>query len=512
MRRIAQFAFAVLLLSAPAMVSAQKGKPGSNLWIRSAQLYRDQALANKIPAEQQALFKKMYDQAILSTQKDPNNAQGFLLAGEAALGVGQLTEGDALLTKAETLYPDYLKEIDTARLITWIALYNAGVASINANKFDDAIANLEKADLVYRKRPSARLTLASIYQNKGQVVKAIAEYKAALEILQGPERTGLSAQDEKVWKGNEDKAITSMAQLVAYAAENAPEAERAAKYNEAAQVYQQVLQRDPQNIRATMNLAYIYGRSGKRDEATKIYSVALSRPDLSDTDYFNIGVGLFQAEKYGQAADAFRKAVAVNPSSRDAQYNLAQAIFAQTKDLEDAKEKANSDARAQTAAAAKNAAVAKAKQINEQLLPFYTELEQVSGKVLALDPSSRTALRLQAQANRGLSDAATDVALQNKYKAQTMALLKQDQDLPFDIANARITDSDAGGVVVSGALENLKLPRGTPVKLHFTLLGKDGAAVDTQDVTVTTGNTGDPVPFELKSGKEAAGWKYEVVK
>ena len=38
MRRIAQLALAVLLLAAPGMASAQKGKPGSNLWIRSAQL------------------------------------------------------------------------------------------------------------------------------------------------------------------------------------------------------------------------------------------------------------------------------------------------------------------------------------------------------------------------------------------------------------------------------------------------------------------------------------------
>jgi tetratricopeptide (TPR) repeat protein len=512
MRRIAQFAFAVLLLGAPGMVSAQKGKPGSNLWIRSAQLYRDQALQNKIPAEQQALFKKMYDQAILSTQKDAGNAQGYLLAGEGALGIGQLAEGDQLLTKAEQLYPDYGKEIDQARLMAWVALYNAGVTAIQANKLDDAVASLEKADIVYRKRPSARLTLASIYQNKGQLDKAIAEYKGALEILQGPDRKGLSPQDEKAWATYEDKAITNLAQLVAFAAENAPEAERPTKYNEAAQVYQQVLQRDPHNVRASMNLAYIYGRSGKRDDATKIYTDVLGRPDLSDADYFNIGVGLFQADKYAQAADAFRKAVAANPNSRDAQYNLAQAIFAQTKDLEDAKEKVLSDAKAQTAPAAKNAAVEKAKQINQQLVPYYTELEQVSGKVLALDPNSRTALRLEAQANRGLGDAASDAASQGRYKAQTMALLKQDQDLPFDIANAKLLDGEAGGVVVSGALENLKLPPGTPVKLHFTLYGKDGSAADTQDVTVTTKGTGDIVPFEVKSAKDAVGWKYEVVK
>jgi tetratricopeptide (TPR) repeat protein len=511
MKRIARVAFAVLLV-APAMVSGQKGKPGSNLWTRSAMLYRDQALANKIPAEQQALFRKMYDQAMLSVQKDPGNAQGYLLAGESALGIGHLAEADSLLNKAESMYPDYGKEIDQARTIVWVALYNNGVTAIQANKLDDAVASLEKADIVYRKRPSARLTLASIYQNKGQIDKSIAAYKGALEILQGPEQKNLSPQDEKTWKAYEDKAITNLAQLIAYAAENAPEAERPRKFSEAAEVYKQVLQRDPQNVRAALNLAYIYGRSGKRDDATKIYADILSRSDLADADYFNIGVGLFQADRYAQAAEAFRKAVAANPNSRDAQYNLAQAIFAQTKDLEDVKEKALSDVKSKGTPAAKNAAVEQAKKINAQLLPFYTELEQVSGKVLAMDPNSRTALRLQAQANRGLGDAAADVAAQNKYKMQTMALLKQDQDLPFDVANAKLLEADGGGVVISGAIENLKLPKGAPVKLHFTLYGKDGSVVDTQDVTVNAAGTGDITPFEFKSAKDAVGWKYEVVK
>src|SRR5205807_3983067 len=107
------------------------------------------------------------------------------------------------------------KESDVGRLRAWVALYNAGVSAIQANKLDDAIASLQLADKIYQKRPSARLTLASIYQNKGQIDQAIAMYKGALEILQGPERQGLSPQDEKQWKQNEDRAINNLAQLVA---------------------------------------------------------------------------------------------------------------------------------------------------------------------------------------------------------------------------------------------------------------------------------------------------------
>src|SRR5436189_2445829 len=99
MRRIQSFAILVMLL-APVTLQAQKGKPGGNVWIRSAQLYMDQALQKKVPGEQEGLWQKAYEQASLSTQKDPGNAQGYLLAGESAVALKHLAEGDSLLRKA----------------------------------------------------------------------------------------------------------------------------------------------------------------------------------------------------------------------------------------------------------------------------------------------------------------------------------------------------------------------------------------------------------------------------
>src|SRR5690606_40712987 len=78
-------------------------------------------------------------------------------------------------------------------------------------------------------------------------------------------------------------------------------------------------------------------------EANRIYGELLDEPDLTEEDYQVIGIGLLSGDEFDRAAEAFRKALALNPYSRDAMYNLAQAIYRQGLALEERRQAASGD-------------------------------------------------------------------------------------------------------------------------------------------------------------------------
>src|SRR5690606_26697634 len=71
-----------------------------------------------------------------------------------------------------------------------------------------------------------------------------------------------------------------------------------------------------------------------RDWSSDVCSSDLGREGLSEDQLFQIGAGLFEAGRYDGAVDAFRKAVALNPFSRDAHFNLAQSLYQRAQELQ----------------------------------------------------------------------------------------------------------------------------------------------------------------------------------
>jgi tetratricopeptide (TPR) repeat protein len=234
---------------------------------------------------------------------------------------------------------------------------------------------------------------------------------------------------------------------------------------------------------------------GKQEEASKVYQELLSG-DLSDDEFFQVGVGLFRGNQYAPAADAFRKALAKNPSSRDTHYNLAQAIYSQVQDLEDARAKASA---------------ADAKTIDAQLKPLYEELQTITQKARTFDPNNRTVLALLARGYRGMAD--VDVKAATDWKNRTLEVMKTHQDLPFEVADVALSVSETGEAKITGKVVNLKAAEGQAIKLTFSFLGKDGKVLGTQDVTVTAPKAEEQVEFStsLKAAEPVGGWKYETI-
>ena len=100
------------------------------------------------------------------------------------------------------------------------------------------------------------------------------------------------------------------------------ELESAGKLDEAIREHQTVLQSDPNNVQAHINLISLYGRAGDTTAAKQHFDTAMklapNRPDA----WYNYGVLLFSQKKYDEAEQAFRRALAINPNYAEAHNNL----------------------------------------------------------------------------------------------------------------------------------------------------------------------------------------------
>ncbi|MGI8962340.1 MAG: tetratricopeptide repeat protein [Bryobacteraceae bacterium] len=108
--------------------------------------------------------------------------------------------------------------------------------------------------------------------------------------------------------------------------ERGAELESAGKLEDAIREHQTVLESDPNNVQAHINLISLYGRAGDAAAAKQHFDAAIklapNRPDA----WYDYGVLLFNQQKYDQAEQAFRRALAVNPNYAEAHNNLG-AIY-----------------------------------------------------------------------------------------------------------------------------------------------------------------------------------------
>ena len=479
MNRITKLFLAVLLL---APVAAHAQRPSNTMQTRSAALYLERAEKTQVPAERAKLLQQALEMATQGVQSQSGNSKTWFTLGQVYAAQGDAIGADSAFDKAESMWPEYSKETEPERFKTFVNTFNAGVTAVQQNKTDEAIAKLEAAQRVYSKRPTAALNLGNLYSKVNQADKAAASYRQALEILRGPERKALKADDEKQWAQWEEAASFNLAQILA----------QGNKDPEAVQAYQDYIARNPQNVIARSNLALVLSRMGKKDEAAKVYQELLAQ-DLTDDDYFQVGVGLFRAEQYTQAADAFRKAITKNSAFRDAYYNLAQALYSQASALEDQRSKAK---------------ITEQKAFDGQLKPLYEELQTAGEKARELDPNNRNILALLARSYRGMADV-VPAASAMEWKNKTLAVMKVHQDLPFEVSELAAT-TESGEIKVTGNVVNLKATAGQPITLTFSFLSKTGQVLGTQDVTVTAPKVEDQVPFTVafKTAETLGGLKY----
>lgn len=247
---------------------------------------------------------------------------------------------------------------------------------------------------------------------------------------------------------------------------------------------------------AKLNLAIVLTRTDNVPEASEIYAQLLQRTDLSADEYFTAGIGLFRAEKFDRAADAFTRSIELNPYSRDSYYNLANTYYVESTRLKEAYGSAPDSV---------------SQRIGEELTATYDALRQAAEKVLEFDPYNRNTMLFLAQAYSGMADLTDVEARKKELRSEAVRALDRNRNIPFEISQVQLRTQD-GATQIAGELTNLKLEAGTPVAITFALLGSDGTEIGSKPVTVAAPAVEESATFRLSIATpgQIAGWKYSV--
>jgi tetratricopeptide (TPR) repeat protein len=400
--------------------------------------------------------RDFYQRALASAEsaieRDPENPQGYLLAGEAHMGLGNLNEAADLFDRAEEIYPRYILETEVIREQSWIEHYNEGADALQAENHDEAVVHFEMAHRIYQGRPDAMLQLARLYTERDRTPDAIELYRQAIDLIEGPRSEDLDEELVPVWEEGIVIARFNMAQLLF----------QQERYLEAAEMYEAVLAQDPDDLMALSNVAISYAAAGESERALAVYDDLLGRPDLDARDYFLIGIGLYQVDEFSQAARAFGRALETVPGHRDAHFNRVQSLF---------------------------------------LAEEWEALVEAGEELLEVDTHNRPAHQFLAQ---GL------VRLGQEHEA--VAIMERSEDLPFEVSELQ-SQRTPQGVAVLGQVVNRSMAPGTTVRFRVFIYSVSGEEAGRTEATVTLGEVEEPVMLqaEFRTGADILGFRYEVI-
>jgi tetratricopeptide (TPR) repeat protein len=212
MFRLGRFTFALtLLLLLPTLASAQR----DSRYTREATRFIGIAMTRTDPAQQADLYRQALTHLEEGMERDGQNARVWLLAGSVYAALGQMREADQAFVRAVEMHPAYAEEVSAEREQAWIVAFNEGLELMDAQRYDEAIAKMEGAQLIYQQRPEALMNLGALYANAGQPDKAAQAFEQAAAATRGPLYAQLDEETQQMWVRYREMAAVNVAQIVA---------------------------------------------------------------------------------------------------------------------------------------------------------------------------------------------------------------------------------------------------------------------------------------------------------
>ncbi|MGH7560504.1 MAG: tetratricopeptide repeat protein [Gemmatimonadales bacterium] len=435
----------------------------------------------KTPAEKATLLagaRQSLTTAITAEAQDKNPAAWYYL-GRMALLEGNARAVDSAWTKAQELQPACEIDINSYRQNTWAALANVGLEMQRNGQTDSALALFREASWLFRGLPHVFANMGVVFANADQPDSSVAYFTKALEIAE---------KDTSLVEDRNSSALNLAIML-----------QRVNRFPDAIATYRKYLGWNPGDTEARKALAGSFRAAGMEDSATAIELAMVAEFSKSNLDSLDlsdlmaVGVAAFNAGRYQEAENAFKKAVQRNPWSRDARYNLANSYFAM----------ANA-ARAKGDSLRKAKLVDSATKVEAAAAPSNQMLVAEAQKLLEIEPLNEDGLRLLAQGQRALKE--DDAVL--KTAERLIAL-------PFSIEVTGFQMGQSGAKFTGEATGRNPLdPKGNPLKtapmvVVLEFMNTSGAVVDTKEFTIPVLKEGAKHPVQVEGkGEGIAGWRY----
>jgi tetratricopeptide (TPR) repeat protein len=459
---LALAAGAVLGACAPAAGNGVAGapRPAETRFTTAAKLQLAQAEA-ATGERQQELYQQALQQSLQGIEAAPNNPQHFYLAGVAHSGLNDFEAADTMWNRALEMFPAYEGEVMVAREQAWAQAFNQGVIAYNAGNHQEAVRYWEQANAIFDRRPEAYFNLAAVYSQEERYDDAIGAFRSAVQALE--REPGRELTPEEVADRDESlvSALQNLGNLQLFTEQ----------FTGAEQTFRRLGELQPDNVQARANLAAALARQGRRPEAMTVYQELMGMPNLTPDQMMSVGVGLFQAQEFGEAAQAFRRITETHPNNRDAWYNHLNALYALQRDQE-------------TATAQR-----------------WQEVIQAAERLLELDPLNENAHLILIQAYRD-----------TRRQQDALRIAERNQAQPIHIDEVQIRQNGGRAVLQATATGN-RAPAGSAVNLEFTFYGPGGQTLGTQRTAVSAPAQNASTRLEVSIPTETmpTGFRYRVV-
>lgn len=414
-----------------------KCQPDGNHITRGADVELSYASRPSDPKPKEDRYHKAIEILQEAFQKTPDAGKAYLDAGEAYLGLRQYAQADSMfdrLVKRNPECEDYTKDL---RYNAWVGLYNSAIQKYRAGDQSAALDYFMKANTIYDDVRSLN-NAASLYQQMDSTSQAIELYRRAATVGGDPDQVRA--------------AMINRAELL----------KRSGKADSALAIYAEYTQKHPDDALGDLNYAIALADAGKQDSAQAIFQGLLSRTDLNFDQWDQVGIGLYKANAYDKAAEAFGKAHQLVPENKEVLQNLGNSLA----------------------------------QAND-----YDHLIPVADTLVEWFPYERSNYNVlaNAYANR-------------KENKKAMQLLQRRQDLPFEFLSVQmVPQSDSQYVVKGQAMGRAESSPGQ-VQIPFHFLGKDGSVVTTEPLALDVPAKGETANFELRvsSDQPLSGFRYDL--
>lgn len=445
------------------------GLPGGDFHSSSAGTYLKTAVEgieddNKGGGRSTVDFKKYTDivekavtSAIGAVQNNPKNAAGWYYLGRADLQLGDLHGADSSFQRLLALAPSCDADVKSLRQRAWVALVTPSTDFMGKAQdttltpdqrqawSDSALDILRDANLAAQYYPQAFYNLAGTFTIRHQYDSAIVYYKMALD------------------KSGTDPQFAKMTQTGQFNLAHLYQAQH--DTTDAITMYQKYVASNPNDNDAKRSLAALLRLSGHADEAGKIEGELMSSGAMTAPELVATGVRAFRDSNYAAAADAFQKALTLEPNNHDAMYDLANAYYAEKDGV---------------------------------------KLQDAAQKLLAVEPMSQNNFKLLVNAYRLQNNQDQQIAVMTSFLALPTTL----QVDSFRVANGGaklygqgigMESADAAGKTIAPA----------PVTVTFEFLNAQGAVVGSQDATLPALKPHDTAPFSaVVTGDGIVAWRY----
>ena len=398
----------------------------------------------------QGLDARSLELALLGIESEPENAIHYMLAGLSYSRLDRYEESDAMFTEAQRIYPAYELDIEPEREAAWIVLFNRGIAAYTDEDIEGTVEAWELAGMMWDLRPDASLNLATLFDGEGRWDEAIAAYKRVVVGLErDPVTRVLEPEEVRIREDLRMRSEESLTQLLLFRE----------RFAEAEPLLRSHLENDSTNVQLRGDLAAALHGMGQDAEASAIYAGLLSETGLQARDLFNLGIALYRASDFMAAADAFEQLTEVQPDSRDAWFNYANALFA---------------------------------------AESWESLTTVGDRLTEVDPLGENAGLIAARAHMEMGD--NQAAVEG---------LDRTESAPVHVEGLQLRPSGVETSLQGRVVGNVAEP-GTPVHLRFTFYGADGV-VGTEALTVSAPASGVRERFEVTFAGQASAYRYELI-